>query len=229
MGSGGRKTEPAVLETTTAKSVLQVFHNVVCYGKEENNAAAREALCRWQETIMSLSGEARGQSLTLPEALLGDRPRFERSNLLILNDHNDAAATASLVPLHEEAGASGITLLQLSSRCIDYEIFNLSRGAAGLELHLAYSRHAAYIGAPRRNDYRLACLKPGDVLRVTINGKLDFSASGRRARSYQVRDYLIHHLGEFGSFSFLPETASPIRKRVPLQQARHVDLREILY
>jgi len=227
MGSGGRKAEPAVLETTRPKTVLQVFHNVVSFGKEENNAAAREALCRWQETVSSRSGDAVEGTLSLPQGLFDDRPRFERSDLLILNDYNDPAKGRS--PLHEEAGTSGVTLLQLGSRSVDYEIFQLRRGEAWLELHLAYTRHAACIGAPHRNDYRVARLKPGDILRVTINGKLDFSASGRRARSYQVRDYLFLHLGELSSFTMQPETAPPNRKRVPLQQARHVDLREILY
>lgn len=223
------KHQQTEIEKTTPKSVLQVFHNVVSFGKEENNAAAREAFCRWQETLISHSGETRGESLALPQELLTDRARFERSDLIILNDYNNAAEVGKRVTLHEEACARGITLLQLGSRSVDYEIFQLSRGETGLELHLAYTRHAAYIGAPRRNDYRLACLKPGDVLRVTINGKLDFSASGRRARSYQVRDYLIQYLGEIGSFTFLPESAPPTDKHPPLLQARHVDLREILY
>lgn len=229
MGTGDRKTEPSVLETTTPKTVLQVFHNVVRFGKEENNAEAREALCRWQKTILSRCGDVKGKSLALPQEVMADRSRFERSDLLILNDYNNAEEVGKRVPLHEEVGASGVTLLQLGSRCIDYEIFQLSRGEKGLDLLLDYTRTAPYIGAPRRNDYRLACLKPGDVLRVTINGKLDFSASGRRARSYQVRDYLIQYLGDIGSFTFQPESTPPTSKRPPLSQARHVDLREILY
>lgn len=229
MTSGGKKTAPSTIETTTPKTVLQVFHNVISFGKEENNAASREALCRWQETILSRSGEVKGGSLALPQELLAYRQRFERSDLLILNDCNNAEDVGKRVPLHEEIDASGVTLLQLGSRCVDYEIFQLNRGETGLELHLAYSRHASYIGAPCRSDYRLACLKPGDILRVTINGKLDFSASGRRARSYQVRDYLIQYLGDIDSYTFLPESAPPTDKRPPLQQARHVDLREILY
>jgi len=217
----------ATIEATTPKTVLQVFYNVVSYGKEENNAAHREVICHWQETILSRSGEVKGQSLALPQALRVDWPRFERSDLMILNDYNDAAKGRS--PLHEEIGTSDMTLLQLGSRSVDYEIFQLRRGEAGMELHLAYTRYAAYIGAPRRSDYQIACLKPGSVLRVTINGKLDFSASGRRARSYQVRDYIFLHLGDFSTFTLQPDTALATVKHIPLQEARHVDLREILY
>lgn len=229
MASGGKKAAQATIESAGPKTVLQVFHNVVSFGKEENNAAAREALCCWQNMLQSRCGDAVKGVLPLPQELLADRPRFERSDLLILNDYNNAEQVGERVPLHEEVGSSGVTLLQLGNRTADYEIFQLRRGEAGLELHLAYTRHAAYIGAPRRSDYRIACLKPGDVLRVTINGKLDFSASGRRARSYQVRDYLFQYLGDVGSFTFLLESAPPTRKSIPLQQARHVDLREILY
>lgn len=184
MASGGKKAAPATIETTTPKTVLQVFHNVVSYGKEENNAAAREALCRWQNTLQSRCGDAVNGVLSLPQELLADRVRFERSDLLILNDYNNTAEIGKRVPLHEEVSTSGVTLLQLGSRSVDYEIFQLRRGVSGLELHLAYTPHAAYIGVPRRSDYQIARLEPGRPLRVTINGKFDFSASGRRARTY---------------------------------------------
>lgn len=229
MASGGKKAAQGTIELTTPKTVLQVFHNVVSFGKEENNATAREALCRWQEALQSRCGEVEGESLALPQALRADRPRFERSDLLILNDYNDTEQVGKRVPLHEEVGTSGVTLLQLGSRSVYYEIFQLRREESGLELHLAYTPHAAYIGATRRSDYQVARLEPGRPLRVTINGKLDFSASGRRARSYQVRDYLFLLLGDFDNFTFLPETTAPARKCVPLQEALHVDLREILY
>lgn len=229
MASGGKKAAQATIETTSPKTVLQVFHNVVSFGKEENNAAAREALCRWQNTLQSRCGDAVKGMLSLPQELLADRLRFERSDLLILNDYNDAEQVKGRVPLHEEVGASGVTLLQLGSRSVDYEIFQLRKGDSGLELHLAYTPHAVYIGAPRRNDYQVARLEPGRPLRVSINGKLDFSASGRRARSYQVRDYLFMLLGDFSTFTLQPDTAPATVKRLPLQEAHHVDLREILY
>jgi len=112
MGSEGKKSSQPIIESASPKTVLQVFHNVVSYGKEENNAASREVLCRWQETLLSHSGEVKEQSLVLPQALLADRPRFERSDLLILNDCNDATQVGGRAPLHEEFGTSGVTLLQ---------------------------------------------------------------------------------------------------------------------
>lgn len=229
MGNGGKQHPLTVVETTGPKTVLQVFHNVVVYGKEQNTATGREELCRWQPALLSHSGAAAGATLLLPQALLDDRAQFERSDLVVLNDYNRAEQAGALVPLHEEVGVSGVSLLQLGSRTVDYEIFQLRRGASGLELHLAYSRHAACIGAPHRGDYQVARLEPERPVRVTINGKLDFSASGRRARSYLVRDYLFLLLGQFSRFEMRPPDAPCTLKTLPLADARHVDLREILY
>jgi hypothetical protein len=229
MGKSSRTPAALEVESSIPKTVLQVFHNVVVYGKAQNNADERERLFRWQSSIPSRCGQAEGETLLLPQQLLDDRARFDRSDLLILNDYNPPGAAGCGVPLHEEIGDSGVSLLQLGSRRVGYEIFQLCRGADGFEIHLEYSRHRASIGVPGRGDYQLARLNAERPVRVTINGKTDFSLSGRLARHYVQRDYLFVLLGEFRRFAPQPDAAPARMKLLPLTAARHVDLRERLY
>lgn len=221
-------TAPTIVVAANPKLVLQLFINVVCYGKEQNNALDREKQCRWQPILTSNSGYVAGDTLLLPESALSNRELFQRSDLIILNDYNHPDKPRSGIPLHDEVAGSGVSLIQFGHRLVNHEIFQFRRDANGMEIHLAYSQYDNHIGSPRRADYQVGHLSVEMPVRVTINGKLDFSMSGRRARTYVVRDYYFVLLGEFRKFGFYPKDELLTMKPLPLT-ARHTDLQTILY
>lgn len=207
------------------KTVLQVFHRLVVYGKEHNNSRDREQLCRWLDAVPSHNGYLHAGTLVLPQQAVSDRSLFERSDLIVLTDHQVGEMPGSF-PQTSGESAGEIVLLQLGSRVIDYAIFRLRRCPGGIEIELNYSGHSSSIGLPARADYRLARLVPGCPARITINGKTDFSLSGRLARTYRVHDYVFVLLGDLRRFAVNPEETL---KTVPWSQAKHVDLREIMF
>ena len=78
-----------------------------------------------------------------------------------------------------------------------------------------------FYGVPRRAEYRLAVLRPGEVTRVIHNAKNDFSVSSGRERTYRWCDFVIEHLGR-------DAVVEAGERLVPLERARTVDLREEL-
>ncbi|MDQ7948378.1 MAG: hypothetical protein REI93_06025, partial [Pedobacter sp.] len=61
-----------------------------------------------------------------------------------------------------------------------------------------------------------------------VNGKFDFSLTGRRARTYIDQTYIFEHLGEVSSYAFLKEPLIPLLKTVPTAY-KLIDLNKTLF
>lgn len=209
------------------KSVLQVFRRSTGYGKAENNHEAREALTRWRGTVLSRTGGVEGGTLVLGEDVRERWGRFAHCEMVVLTDPDagsrgmPGAFPAGLEPGHD--------FLQGLDRPRRYDVFTLLRSPAGFDLSLDADALRSLFHAPRRAGFRVAELREGRPVRVTLNGKQDFSMTGRRARSYLVLDYVFTYLGEAGGVELRPPDKVEQVKTVPLEEARHVDLRTVLY
>jgi len=107
----------------------------------------------------------------------------------------------------------------------NWSLFGLRLGDGDdLELWLRDGRGFFY-GVPRRAEYRLAILRPGEVTRVIHNAKNDFSASSGRERTYRWTDVVFEPLGRVKVFKY-GKVAD--EWPIPLERARTVDLREDL-
>lgn len=208
----------------TPKHVLQLYQNVVRYGKDQHNAAARRELGRWHEVILSRSGVVEGDRVVLSEDAASPPGLFANGNLLILNDYNGGDSAAAMNWTHPHLTISAAEAVGLAP----YGIFGLREGPGGvLEVHLRYSGSDGWIGKPRRGDYKLADLRLGEPVRVIINGKWDFSLTAGMARRYLMAEFILEYLGEFSTFVVRPDVN--VAKTPPIDRARVVDLTRILY
>lgn len=106
-----------------------------------------------------------------------------------------------------------------------WSLFGLRMAADdAVELWLRDGRGFFY-GAPRRAEYRLAILRPGEITRVLHNAKNDFTAARGAERTYRMCDFVFEPLGRAREIQF---GAPPAERVLPLAAARFIDLRERL-
>ncbi len=92
---------------------------------------------------------------------------------------------------------------------LSFEIFKLIKKEPGrFSLHLNYSENELNIGIPTRNNHKIAAIKQQQVIQYRINGKSDFTLTGRKARTFIELDYLVEYKGQADTITFT-ETISP--------------------
>ncbi|MBI2688337.1 MAG: hypothetical protein HYX27_18700 [Acidobacteria bacterium] len=147
-------------------------------------------------------------------------PIFQPGDKVIAQPSTQARADLLLI---EETPAAQPVLHELQFHPPGIErrwaIFGLQlTGDDSIELWLRTARDFFY-GVPRRAEYRLAILRPGEVTRVLHNAKNDFSAASGRERTYRWNDFVFEHLGR------ADDLESSEHRLVPIGNARLIDLR----
>jgi hypothetical protein len=172
------------------KQVVRVMHAHRWIEKPEYRAEHGPWI-HWPTDVASMAGSVIGDAVVLSEEAVPDRPSLDRASAVMLNDWVAPPPTCSRstgFPWYHGGGAAR------------YEIFSLQDTDAGLELHLHGGRHNALLGRPGRPDMRLAILRPGSIVRVSVNGRHD----GHHQRMYAWFDYIFVHLGRFEQFEVRP-------------------------
>ena len=151
------------MKTTTISfkkpaNVLQVFNNVLSYGKDEKSFANRQHKLDWQPVMAMHGGVVEGQ-LLLPEAITAHSRLAQCDLITILDD-------TSKVRHHQRDFESNNCLVLDVPRPLS--IFNLLQKEE-LELHLRYNYF--YVGIPERADFKICTLYSGEPVEVKINGK----------------------------------------------------------
>lgn len=115
-------------------------------------------------------------------------------------------------------------------RIWDFEIFSIEKNDNNeFELYLRYKINEFQLGKPARDDHKLCILKKNEPLKISINGKSDFTMTGRKERSYAEYEYIIEYLGEIASVEFRELNKIGTEKAIPEKFGKHIDLRKILY
>jgi hypothetical protein len=212
------RTDEHAIETTP-KHVLQVFRSITRFSKSEWRHPLREDALRWPEAVESDSGRVAGEAIAIPDSLANRQAALERSTVVALTDcvqRQAPWATEHCEPQH---------FLQVNVRAAaPYELFTLQWSGEHLELWLAWTRGMASEMRPKRNDFKLADLNPGATLRFRINGKYVHGAT-----TYIEWDYVIQHLGLFERFVLVSPGQLRLRKPIPQNAPKQIDLRERLY
>ncbi len=185
--------------------ILQIFTNILRYTKEDRSFDKRRDRLQWRP-VESMNGCIKNGQLFLPPAIL-QHPGLEKANLITIKDSLNPQF--NYMELLENNDCFELTA---SRKLGSFKI----KQAEELELHLHYSQF--YIGTPKRDNIKLCNLRAGHSVEIAINGKTDFSLTGRRDREFTDQYYIFDHLGDFKTCRVLPENTKPVWKQIPAER-----------
>jgi hypothetical protein len=191
--------------------VIQLHRKQARYGKEEKARFDLKAFQQWK-CPGSFGGLVENGKLFLNGSLLAKSTEVQGFDLLVVVDDQ------------LETKPSELHFLRTSS-VNSIEIFKIS-GKDPLELHLEWSYFS--IGDPSRNPMKLCDLVPGKAYEIRINGKTDFSLSGRRPRHYLEQAFIVEHLGTFSECTLISAAEKTPAKQLP-DHRKIIDLRKPLW
>ena len=70
------------------------------------------------------------------------------------------------------------------------------------EWYLEYEKNSYFIGLPQRANHKLFHLKRNETLQYKINGKADFTMTGRKERTYYEHEYILEWKGSYKQVKF---------------------------
>ncbi len=155
-----------------------------------------------------------------------DRANLRTAELIIIRDHlvqepslaNDPSACENILPMDQP----GIPR--------SFDIFRIKKqGLESYEIMLDYASSSTAIGIPGRQNHKLFDLKKSVPLRYRINGKSDFTLSGRKERTFHEFDFIIEWRGKAEKIEFLELNTIRHKKIIPLDHYKLVDERKALY
>ncbi len=210
------------------KHVLHVFHNQHRYGKSDNNGEYRKWLLTWPDKLACNAGylDQNGRVL-LHESITALADDLAQSQMLIMTDRTVKSNYLPICDRHYR-DSSCHAFLKNAAHPKDYSIFRVKHADGVLTVHLNYQDNGSYIGIPRRDNFQVGELAPNQPLRVTINGKSDFSLTGRRERTFFLLDYIFIYYGEFTEFSTASTAQLAEERSLRFAPVKHVDLQKIL-
>ncbi len=187
--------------------VIQVIRRELRWTKEDK---AELKLLDWLPfpEEMELSAFVAGETLFLVENLSQNLDPTGKKYLVIFQDGI--------------ASASEIQLLQ-ANQALDLPPLKLS--LEGEKLQLQFHWNYFGVGDPQRDDMKIASLAPGKSLEFKINGKTDFSLTGRRPRHYLEQEFLVLNHGLVDGWQALDSPS--VRRKT--QADKVVDLRKLLW
>lgn len=121
----------------------------------------------------------------------------------------------SLITINEEVNQWNLSFLQI----------NYNRSDATFDIHLKPD----YLGDPIREPHRLAILRMGNTLKYCVNGKSDFTLTGRKQRTYLEVEYLFNYLGIVSDIQSVKQNQFVNNLSVPTSYTKIVDERKILW
>jgi hypothetical protein len=213
--------KPRVVTFKHPVKVIQVYRNQQYYGKDEKSYETRRDALAWQP-IPSATGYVKDGTLYLPPGVQeSDIPAG--CNLLIFTDNNQRPAPKGIFMELRIGNHYGDRTVYMGyvQHFLQYDFLQF-RMAEPMELHLCLQDVFGLI-TPVRPQFKLCELEPGQQVLIKLNGKNDFSASGRRGRTFMEWEYIIDYLGDFSSCTILPEPHAPIIKHAP-QPDKIIDL-----
>lgn len=101
---------------------------------------------------------------------------------------------------------------------------SLSGKSGKMELHFHWSYF--HVGDPERSEMKIGELEADKSLEFRVNGKRDFSLTGRRDRSYLEQSYSLQHLGAAREITRSKAYDFPFKLSEP---DKLVDLRKLLW
>ena len=207
--------------------VVQVFKNCYKYDKSYKDYELRKEFVLWKDEIeseASISNEVVEISNRLYKnrtGIIGDlmliidnnySNKHEFDNLRLINKETFVDNLVYNAICREEfENESRVKFGQLRSKGINFEIFKIKKGQV-IEFHLNWDEWK--IGFPIRENYKLIDLKLNRPVEIKVNGKRDFSMTGRGKRTFYENNYILEYKGIFSELR-VNNNLSKVIKRIP--------------
>lgn len=219
--------------------VIQIFKSVDRIEKPDYNTASRQSVGVW-ESIVSKTGFLKEGTISLPIENKND-PQVKNADLIIIQDikgFDPFLVNKSWDNLRfpkwfknsrkEYLNSVNLQLKGFStlSKPWTFEIFKLRKtDKDSIEVWLKYSD---IIGMPKREDHKIAELKVGKPIRFKINGKDDFTMTGRKQRTFSEFDYILEYIGTANKIEYKELNKIETIKTIPVTDCKVIDERKIL-
>lgn len=206
--------------------IIQVYKAHDYIRKPQYTTTCRKAFHCFAKQVHSQKGYLQDNTLYLPNYLQKElSPLIAKA--IILTDWKSVSQWPSGF-LQIQNCTKPVLVTQVNA-IIDFDIFKLKFDTESqLDITLNYHAHAFSIGEPSRNNHKIYSLKPGNSIRYRINGKSDFTMSGRKERTYAEYDYIFEWLGRADCIEFVTEDKISFTKSIEVENIKIIDERKIL-
>ena len=227
--------------------IIQVFDNSYEYGKNEKSYSDRKGKYKWKETIDSKSGIVENGILKINKEKIG-LLNLNNINVILLIDYNSKSEIESLERFNyldvinygdylrmgefkkhklfkEQINRiENIHKGEFKFSPLKWECFRFCKNEKiSVELFWDYWG----IGFPERENFKICDLEINKPIEININGKRDFSLTGRRARTFNERNFIIEYLGEICKYELIGDPSVVLKKEIPKKRKRINLLKEL--
>lgn len=236
------------MKTNRPIHIIQIFDNSYEYGKDEKSYSERKIKTQWKDKIISKSGYIENGRLKLNKSKLS-LSSLKNVNLILLIDYNsdseneilekfkylkifDCAEhqfsndlkkhslTREFLNRIEYIKTGEISLYPFLWKCFRFDKSNL------ININLIWDEWE--IGIPKRENFKLCNLEANNPIEINLNGKRDFSMSGRRERTFIERNFIIEYLGEINEVELIKDPNIEFEKQIP-KASKRINLLKELY
>lgn len=223
--------------------VIQILKSATRIEKPDYSTETRRILDQWGESFDSKTGYLKDRTLILPTPAKQEL-ELKTAELVIIQDIKGfdpflvekSWEKTNLPNWFKDGRKSHLLSTNRQLSCFNqltglraFEIFKIGRNKSGtFDLHLNYSANKFHIGTPEREDHKIAELKLNKPIRYKVNGKSDFTMSGRKQRTFVEYDYIFEYLGQADNLEFRDLNKIEKTKSIPTENYKLVDERKIL-
>ena len=193
--------------------ILQIYITAEFIEKLEYTTQKRQSIGNW-ESIKSKAGYVSGETLFLPDD----------------NRQNDTIPSVDLIIIQDT-----IYTQLPNTEIIGFRNYVWPWRDGLFEFKFAeeetvdiWVRFNSLFNTPERSNHKIAALQPGMAVRYKVNGKSDFTLSGRKQRTYLECDYVLQNLGLVEKIEYKDPGKIEIIKSYPEVISRVIDERRIL-
>lgn len=224
--------------------IIQIWKSVERIEKPIYKLEPKHSVYKWGNSIISKTGYLQSDTLFLPQNSKKE-PNLKKADLLIIQDIKgfdpfliksfwDKTNLPSWFKNDRKSQSISANpqLLYFNSpkKLWPFEIFKIEKSNSDtFDIHLNYSANDYQIGIPKRDDHKIAELKLNNPIRYRVNGKSDFTMSGRKQRTFVEFDYIFEYLGQADNVEFKDLNKIEKVKQIPSDRCKQVDERKVLH
>lgn len=203
---------------------LHLYKSTAIFDKTNYTAGNREKARIGPGPFHLSNGYFKEGTMFLPGTYRSYFEKKEKALLVIIDDtgkentYNKPVFVDKAVPFHYISGEILKSLELFKIRNKEGDIF---------ELFLDYKANVFRIGVPNRTNHKIAELTSEKSILYRLNGKSDFTMTGRKQRTFYEFEYLFEPVKKVEHIEFKDISALSV-KQVPNQESKIIDERKIL-